>query len=374
MNIVITTGIFPPESGGPATYAPKLAEGLVQAGHTVTVITLSVASQHKLDNEYDFAVVRIARGSKLSNYLRYARAVFFHTKTADMTYSLSYFSLGFIVSLVALLRRTPYVVRIGGAYLWEHFYLYNNDPIPLRDFYDQKLYRQYPLRFRILRHVLGWARTVVFNSKPQAEMYHAAYNLTKSMISVIPNPVPETDFGGQRTQPKKEIVFAGRFVPMKNIDTLVHAFKQADLPDYNLTLIGDGPHKPTIARLVDELGLRDRVTFVDNLPQDTLFTRIANTRLVVLPSWTDICPNFIFECTQMNIPFVVTEENFLPFRDQIPNMINPRSVNDLADTLQRLTRDEDAYQKHVQAIESITFDFTWSDVIDDHRALFNEIV
>jgi len=41
MRILITTGIFPPDIGGPATYVPTIAKALAERGHQVTVLTTS---------------------------------------------------------------------------------------------------------------------------------------------------------------------------------------------------------------------------------------------------------------------------------------------------------------------------------------------
>ncbi len=41
MNVLIITGIFPPDIGGPASYVPDIAAALAQRGHKITVITLS---------------------------------------------------------------------------------------------------------------------------------------------------------------------------------------------------------------------------------------------------------------------------------------------------------------------------------------------
>jgi glycosyltransferase involved in cell wall biosynthesis len=40
-RILIITGIFPPDIGGPATYVPQMATALAERGHSITVLTLS---------------------------------------------------------------------------------------------------------------------------------------------------------------------------------------------------------------------------------------------------------------------------------------------------------------------------------------------
>src|ERR671914_580080 len=60
MRILIITGIFPPDIGGPATYVPQIATGLADRGHQTTVLTLSEHEEYD-DEKFPFKVVRIPR-------------------------------------------------------------------------------------------------------------------------------------------------------------------------------------------------------------------------------------------------------------------------------------------------------------------------
>jgi hypothetical protein len=55
LRILIITGIFPPDIGGPATYVPQIATALASLGHQVTVLTLSDQLDHH-DCAYSFPV------------------------------------------------------------------------------------------------------------------------------------------------------------------------------------------------------------------------------------------------------------------------------------------------------------------------------
>ena len=59
LRVLIVTGIFPPDIGGPATYVSKIASGLVLRGHRVTVLTLS--DEGHTPNDLAFEVVRVDR-------------------------------------------------------------------------------------------------------------------------------------------------------------------------------------------------------------------------------------------------------------------------------------------------------------------------
>ena len=68
MNILITTGIFPPDVGGPAKFVPLVANNLSK-NHILKVITLSEVTN--IVDEFDYRVLRIKRKqNKLFRFLK----------------------------------------------------------------------------------------------------------------------------------------------------------------------------------------------------------------------------------------------------------------------------------------------------------------
>ena len=70
MNILITTGIFPPDVGGPAKFVPLVANNLSE-NHTVKIITLSEEVDN--NNEFNFELSRIYR--KQNKIFRFLKTV-----------------------------------------------------------------------------------------------------------------------------------------------------------------------------------------------------------------------------------------------------------------------------------------------------------
>ena len=101
MRILITCGIFAPESGGPATYAPELASRLIEAGHTVTVLTYSTLASYESDRNYYFKLVRVVRGGRILNRFKFFFAAWKLVPAFDVIYSLDWFAAGVPVALVA---------------------------------------------------------------------------------------------------------------------------------------------------------------------------------------------------------------------------------------------------------------------------------
>lgn len=371
MRILITTGIFEPEAGGPATYTPKIARKLVESGHEVTVITYSDKERYDADATYSFRLVRVVRvQNKFSNYFSFFRATLREIKNKDIAYSLDWLAAGLPLTIAATIRQIPVVIRVGGDYIWEKYLLSGGVPMPLLEFYEQGLYKNHQKLFRVVRFVLHRA-FVVFNSDTQRNMYERYFGLLPDQTTVIHNPMP--DKGAiKREVASDEVIFAGRFIAMKNIVSLLEAFATARTP-FKLVLIGSGPEEHRIRNAVMELRIENRVSLHPSMPQAALFERIKNSRALILPSWTDIAPNEVSEAIALGIPILVSRENFLPFRDQLPEMLDPASIDDIRLKLEMLA-DEARYQQFSDKLKRINFKNSWDDVVQSHLTVFDSVL
>lgn len=376
MRILIASGIFEPEPGGPATYAPRLASGLAKAGWKVTVVSFSGKRTYPGDEKYPFRLVRVARGKgRLLNRLRLLLALLPHVWRSDLVYTLDWFAVGLPVSMLAKLFRAPYIVRVGGDYAWERYLESGRPPMTLADFYEQGMHvaRERRAVYGFISSVLRGAAHVVFNSEKQRALYVKHYELPDERTSVIENPVPD-DIPVLRKSADKQFAFWGRLIVMKNIAALVEAFAQAKLPpEYRLIVIGDGPQKGRLKELVASVGIADRIRFFPAMERTEAYERIKNSRAFVLPSWTDVSPNTVYECLSVGIPALVTKENYLSVGDQLPLCIDPYSVDDIAAKLEALA-DDSKYEEFSLKFTSIRFSHSWDDVLRQHVDLLGRLV
>jgi glycosyltransferase involved in cell wall biosynthesis len=381
MRILIATGIFKPEVGGPATVALELSKRLQATGHKVTVLTYSDKPQFDFDSEYAFRLIRVLRTpKKLVNYFRYFAATFYEVAKHDVVYTLDWFSGGFPVMLAARLRGKKYIVRVGGGYLWEKYLAEGKTPISLRGFYNRGFHKNYKFMYFIIKNVLKHAERVVFNSHEQRELYNKYYDLDSEKTLTIFNATPENRLSGlvhsynnKNSERDKEIVFAGRFIKMKNIESLIDAFAKLNDKEFTLILIGGGPLESALKEQVKRMQLGDRVQFLPTMSQSDLYYRISNCYLVVIPSWTDVSPNQAYECLALGIPFLMSRENYLNIAPQIPLSVNPGSVDDIAEKLNMLL-DEKTYTDYVKKLLAIDFHHSWDIVVQEHVKVFMNVM
>jgi len=125
---------------------------------------------------------------------------------------------------------------------------------------------------------------------------------------IIPNGV---DFKGvNRVEPselKSDVIYAGRLVEHKNVDVLLRAIKilKEDIPDIRCFIIGDGPEKPSLVKMVDDLGLEDNIQFFDFLDShDKLISLMKSSRVFALPSTREGFGIVVLEANACGLPVV----------------------------------------------------------------------
>jgi glycosyltransferase involved in cell wall biosynthesis len=103
MKLVVATPLYPPEVGGPATYAKVLEEGLPERG--IEVVTVKFAEVRRLP--------------KILRHYAYSRRVLRAARAADAVLALDPVSVGLPAMRAARKAGKPFFVKIVGDYAWE---------------------------------------------------------------------------------------------------------------------------------------------------------------------------------------------------------------------------------------------------------------
>jgi glycosyltransferase involved in cell wall biosynthesis len=101
-------------------------------------------------------------------------------------------------------------------------------------------------------------------------------------FTALPDPLPHAS----ERQAPLEILYAGRMLSWKRVDTLIRGFGvlQQEDPNARLSLIGDGPTRPELEQLADRLGLRGHVIFQSTLPMEAIWRAMRTSHVYALPS------------------------------------------------------------------------------------------
>lgn len=224
MRILIATGLFPPESGGPATYSKLLADKLPALGIEVSVLPFSTVRKYP-------KVVRHA--AYFFKCLGQARGV-------QIIYAQDPVSVGFPAYLASLLTAKKFMVRLGGDYAWEQARQRHGVKDELDDFQT----RRYGLRTEALRalqkFVVRRARAVVVPSEYMKGIVGKWTDANKvhRIYSSI-NLSPPTELPHDRPQGFVVLSF-GRDVPWKGFDALREVVSRE--PSWHIKIFSELPY------------------------------------------------------------------------------------------------------------------------------------
>ncbi len=359
MKIVLATGIFPPEIGGPATYVEKLARRLLDRGLRVTIIAYGEQDPVQLP----IPIIRVSRkGGMLIRWWRYAQALKMYGAEADIIYAFSSISCG-VPLWLSRLKHPRKILRLGGDFLWER-YTDKGGLLSLGDWYATK-----PLLSGPMNGLLQTFDHIVFSTQFQEQLYEKVYR-NMPLHHVIENALP----GGTPVEHEKHdpfrVLFLGRFVHFKNLGSLVMALH--DLPATTLTMVGEGPLQKQLEHLVMDEGLSDRVTFQAVQGQDAKQVSFLEHDLLVLPSLTEISPNTALEARSLGLPVLLTQETGLSrvLSDSMQLRIL-RSPKDISNAIREV---EQSYPVIAERAASALPERTWDTVADEHIALFQSLL
>jgi glycosyltransferase involved in cell wall biosynthesis len=117
--------------------------------------------------------------------------------------------------------------------------------------------------------------------------------------------------GPLETQPVREaeplVVFAGRHIPEKQVPAIPPALvrARAQVPSLRALILGDGPDRPAVLALVDELGLGGAIEVPGFVATERVHSAIAHALCMLLPSRREGYGLVIIEAAASGTPSVV---------------------------------------------------------------------
>jgi glycosyltransferase involved in cell wall biosynthesis len=333
MRFLIATGIYPPEIGGPAYYAKNLADALKAKGHGVEVATFGSLKQWPTGLRH------------LGLFLK----VLLLVPGVDVVIALDTFSAAIPAYFAAAIFRKKVIVRTGGDFLWEQYVERSGDLVPLPFFYEKhrpftRIERVY---FALTKFLLARV-LVVFSSNFQKNIWLNVYDIQEKNTRLIPNAVT----GRIESLPpaKKYFLAYGRDIKLRNRWKLREAFARA---------------KEEVSEIELEEG---------QVPQHVLYERIRTGYCLLLPSVSDISPNYILDGLRAGKPFIMTKySEYAETYKDFGLFVDPLDANDIAQKIIQMS-DNRVYEEFVKRIAAAPLSRTYTELADDFVALAKTLV
>ncbi len=380
MNILIITGIFPPDVGGPASYVPAIASGLAERGHGITVITLSDAVTHQ-DSAYPFKVHRILRSMlRPARVIRTMTSIIRYGRQADLLFVQG---LALEAVLANLLLRKPLVQKIVGDLAWERACSQGMVAEDIETFQRTR----YSLKVELLKRLRTfWVKRSdhIITPSNYLKAMVKSWGVPDEAITVIYNAIDTTPINIDIRQPapqsatsnagEKSIVSAGRLVPWKGFASLVRVMTQ--FPEAQLAIIGDGPERARLESLIREKQLGERVRLLGAVSRAELFAALQQADLFILNSTYEGLPHLVLEALQAQVPIIATDSGGTGevIQHAYNGMLIPAADDSvLSAAIKLLLEDEELCARLVKNGAATLGLFTWSGLLDQTEHLLTKI-
>ncbi|MFI5413486.1 MAG: glycosyltransferase family 4 protein, partial [Candidatus Lutacidiplasmatales archaeon] len=233
------------------------------------------------------------------------------------------------------------------------------------------------------RMTLRPADRVVAQTRSEVTLL-ASWGVEPDRIALISDGIDLSEFAGMPARIERRdpptLLFVGRLYPeQKGLDPLLRAFARipADL-GLRLRLVGeDWGGARVVARLAEELGVRDRVTLTGPLPRTELLGEYARADLFVLPSLFEPYGIVLMEAMAAGLPIVASRVGGIPevvAEGENALLCAPNDPAALADALERLVRDRALRERFARAGRKRVERFSWTRVIPQWVGLFETVI
>ncbi|MCX4527150.1 MULTISPECIES: stealth conserved region 3 domain-containing protein [unclassified Streptomyces] len=201
---------------------------------------------------------------------------------------------------------------------------------------------------------------------------------TAPELVAIPNAVPD-GFRPRADLDSKTIVLAARMTPEKQLDHAIEAFASIadEHPEWTMRIFGDGPQEVRLRRIIDGLGLHDRVMLLGRSSE--MEQEWAKAGLAMLPSRNEAFPLVLLEVFAAGVPVIAYDIVTGPaeiIRHGVDGLLVPAGDKDsLAVAMSKLMGDDETRRAYGKAArEGVHQRFSAERITKQWEELFERLV
>lgn len=306
MKILVATGIFPPQIGGPATYSKLLLDELPKRGVEVEIANFG----DHLDKPW------------FIRHYSYFCEVLKKAETADIVFAQDPVSAGLPALLASQICNKRFFIRVAGDYAWEQ----GVQRFGVTDSIDEFQTKTHDIRTEILkkvqRFVVGSAEKVITPSVyfkhlvsswfPSLTTVEAIYNGIEFLDTIPTKTAARKMLGISRTE--KILVSSGRLVPWKGFELLIKivgSYKREGTP-VRLFIIGDGPQRGSLEKLIKEEDVVNEVIITGSVSREVMLRHIVAADTFVLNTQFESFSFAIVEAMRAGTTVISTPVGSIP--------------------------------------------------------------
>ena len=339
LNILVLNYEFPPIGGGAGVVSYDISKRLAEAGHQVTVVTMGFEQLPSCEEKDGMRIYRV-------KCIRKKKAVCYPWEQLSYILSAMHFLRHHMKENHYDINHTHFIIPTGPISYWLKK-KYGLEYVITSHGSDVAGYNQ--KRFKFLHKILiGPWRVIVRNAREViSPSLYLQELLEKSgpglkQYPIIPNGIElETYLPLKKREKKKHVIVMCRLQEAKNVQTVIRGFarfvSKTEYGDWRLDILGDGPYREVLEKLVGELGIEDKVQFHGWIPNrsERQLELLGQAKIYVSASTFENCPMSVLEALAAGVYPLVSD---IPAHRQILPVENQLfETNDVAKLSEKLT-------------------------------------
>jgi len=385
INVLIISFEYPPYAdGGLAVHTEEIFKELQHNQDIEIKLIVAKPSNRKIINfgnnveQIEVPFHNIRGVNYLIFSLRiYFRYIFLKSNQYDIVHALSLFSY----LCIPRPAKCKFILTC-------HNTLYSAGKVCYFNFWKDILFRK--LYYKLL---IYWEdrlskkcdRIITVSNSTKADLCES-YGINSKKISVIYNGINLKKFGSNKKnfnskRAIRKLLFVGRIVPRKNIETLIKsiAFVKEHINDIQLTICGKGKREYEIElkKLVKKNNLQNNIIFTGFIHKEGLINMYVNSDLFVFPSLVEGFGMVLTEAMSFGIPVIATNiggVNDVVRDDKEGILVEPRNPSKMAKAIIRVIRDKQLYSKLQKNALRRVGDFSWKTSANELVKCYRQVV
>jgi glycosyltransferase involved in cell wall biosynthesis len=186
------------------------------------------------------------------------------------------------------------------------------------------------------------------------------YSLNATVPDDYPKDRQETIYNGVDTKMYRKVkshikdelgcehllLSVGRLLPQKGLEYLLRALPNVEA-DYHYLMMGEGPEKDNLQRLISKLGLEKRVTIMGKVPNQKKIECYSDADIFVHPSLYEPFGIVLVEAMATECAVVSTKVGGIPeVVGKTGILVEPKNSRQIAASIERLAHDKKLMNKY----------------------------
>ncbi len=381
IKILIATGIYPPDIGGPATILKDLSDSLSELDFEIQIITYA-------DRTEPGKVYRIAKEkNKIFRYLNYFFRLLILSLKADILYVTEIYSVGYFAYLIKKITGKKYIVRFAGDSAWEYAVSSGATSDYIVDFQEKKYNSKIEKLKSRRRKIMKNADCVIVVSDFMSGIAKAI-GVKNENIRIIYNSInvssgneDEVKTGEIKKQYAdcKIIMTACRLTPWKGVDGIIKILPEIKkkFGGIKFLVLGEGDELPKLKLLAEKLSVASDVEFLGKIEHGGIINYYKAANLFILNTNYEGLSHTLLEVMKAEVPIITTDAGGNPEVIESGKegiLVKYNDLNGLGAAVFKILSDKNFAEKIVNNAKEKLLNFRWKKTVEQTAEVIKEII